>query len=339
MANPKLQTNLPNVEQLNACFELLTHREASLLELASVSNASSSELAPVLRELIEQGVLFGSLNPESTIGFSGDVERLSKQSIKQQIAPRYTDILACFALETVIGSTNDRLLKSPIVAGKAGLCLTEMQVAGRGRRGNAWHSGPFRNIAMSVAYKFASWPSSTPSFALAAGVAIASVLRDKVSADVKIKWPNDVLVYGKKLGGILVEAAGAYGGDCLLVVGLGLNVEQRDDSASAGSDYQWASLTDLGLDCSRNDLVAELVSALIETFILFESNGFNPFREHWQNLSAFHDARVLIVNQETSFEGWQRGVDASGALIVEDLNGITHTIDDVATSVRGVNER
>lgn len=133
MANPKLQTNLPNVEQLNACFELLTHSEASLLELASVSNASSSELAPVLRELIEQGVLFGSLNPESTIGFSGDVERLSKQSIKQQIAPRYTDMLACFALETVIGSTNDRLLKSPIVAGKAGLCLTEMQVAGRGR--------------------------------------------------------------------------------------------------------------------------------------------------------------------------------------------------------------
>ena len=63
MANPKLQTNLPNVEQLNACFELLTHREASLLELASVSNASSSELAPVLRELIEQGVLFWKPEP------------------------------------------------------------------------------------------------------------------------------------------------------------------------------------------------------------------------------------------------------------------------------------
>jgi BirA family biotin operon repressor/biotin-[acetyl-CoA-carboxylase] ligase len=237
-----------------------------------------------------------------------------------------------------IGSTNDELLTSTIKIGKAAVCLTEMQMAGRGRRGNVWHSNPFRNITMSVAYKFPAWPEATPSFALAAAVAITNLLRSKLGVNALIKWPNDLLVDRKKLGGILVEAAGAYDSDCLLVVGLGLNLHQRNEATLAGSDYQWTSLNDLGAGFGRNQLVADIIEALLDTFILFEQVGFAPFVEHWQTLSAFDGQRVRVIDKQDSFVGVQRGVDATGALMVEGYNGKVHQINDAGATVRGVDE-
>lgn len=242
--------------------------------------------------------------------------------------PEVLDVLA----ETV--STSSYLLERSISRQQARVCLAEAQSAGRGRHGNNWLSTPHKNIMLSLSWGFCGWPQDVSALSLAVGLGITVMLNDEYGIGATIKWPNDVLVNGAKLAGILIDVAGHSKSDCQLVVGVGLNVDQ--DGWSNDLEYQWCDLKGLGIDIDRNQLAAKLIDTLVIVLRDFESNGFAPLTEAWNELSAFAGQQVRVIQSGDNIDGQMLGVKADGSLVIQDKHGQQHFISDSRASVRKI---
>jgi len=246
-----------------------------------------------------------------------------------------------------VDSTNSFLLQQKVNLQSAQVCVAESQEAGRGRRGNDWQSKPYRNIMLSISWGFGHWPQTITGLGLAVALIVSERLNERFGLNVQIKWPNDLLVGGNKLGGILIDVAGESSGECHVVLGLGLNVHQPD--WSEGGDYQWVDLASLGASCDRNVLIGELVSDLVSMLREFEANGFAPLVERWNTLSSYagKSVRVGLVPSGTApdggtqhengnefTEGLMAGVDKSGALLIDIADGSQTRFSDSSVSVR-----
>lgn len=211
-------------------------------------------------------------------------------------------------------STNTRLLEADAVHDPQAL-FAEFQSGGRGRRGRQWVSPFGANLYCSLAWSFAHWPAQLSMLPLAVGVACARALHGQGAA-VGIKWPNDLLLNGRKLGGILIEHRGETGGACRVVVGVGLNLAMSPAQA-VDIAQPWIALAEaLTPMPARNTLAAALLAELASALEQFSAQGFAPFMNDWNryDLSA---NRAVRVEAAQPFEGIARGIDASGGLIVE----------------------
>jgi BirA family biotin operon repressor/biotin-[acetyl-CoA-carboxylase] ligase len=247
-----------------------------------------------------------------------------------------------------IDSTNSYLLSKPINEGLARICVSEAQSEGRGRRGNDWQSSANQNILFSLAWGFPDWPETITGL----GLAVATVVAERLNTDfftnlnqpadadlkrepsrVEIKWPNDLMVAGNKLGGILVDVAGESRGACNVVIGLGLNVNQADLSDSE-TGYRWQDLRSLGVSLDRNQFIGRLASDLIAMLQSFERNGFAPLCSRWNQLSSYSEQEIVITSKAGQLKGQMQGVDKSGVLLLVDDSGAQHVIADSSVSVR-----
>lgn len=240
-----------------------------------------------------------------------------------------------------VESTNSHLLQQDIINGRAKLCVAESQVSGRGRRGNDWQSAPYRNVMLSLSWGFDHWPETITGLGLAVSLVVAEYLNDfilpvvddeKKPSLVQIKWPNDLMVNGDKLGGILIDVAGESSGACNVIVGIGLNVHQPDWSGEGG--YRWQDLHGLGVAPDRNRLIAGLSSALVVMLDEFSRTGFEPLATRWNELSSYVDRRIRVGNTDGFIEGVMHGVDSIGALLLVDDQGRIQRITDSNVSVR-----
>lgn len=233
-----------------------------------------------------------------------------------------------------IESTNTWLLKQATPMNQARLCVAESQTAGRGRRGNQWQSGENKNITMSLAWRFARWPRQITGLSLAIGMLVAENLNSTYGLNVKVKWPNDLMVGDEKLGGILIELSGEPNQACMVVIGLGLNVNQRQPDA-ASADYRWVDLTTLGVQPDRNLMVGTLAHEMVQTLRAFAQFGFKPLLTAWPEYSNYNKRRILVYeNYKLVTSGEMIGVDEMGALLVRDDLGSTHIFSDSSVSVR-----
>src|SRR5690606_4226150 len=133
------------------------------------------------------------------------------------------------------------LRREPPVQGVAVL-LAERQTAGRGRRGRHWASPLAANLYLSASRRYGGGLARLGGLSLAAGTAVAEALRALGASGVQLKWPNDLVIGGRKLGGLLVEGSGEPAGAARAVVGLGLNV-RMPETEGGRIDQPW---TDLG---------------------------------------------------------------------------------------------
>jgi len=152
---------------------------------------------------------------------------------------------------------------------------------------------------------------------LAVGVALASTLKDDFSVPATLKWPNDILVAGRKIGGILLEVEGDLSGPLSVVIGIGLNINMPDALVATidqpATDMQHHSVGHV----SRNRVAAAVVARLSESLDLFDRKGFAAFRDLWVGLDALSGAEVEIITPSGPLSGTARGVDQKGALLVE----------------------
>jgi BirA family biotin operon repressor/biotin-[acetyl-CoA-carboxylase] ligase len=244
-----------------------------------------------------------------------------------------------------IGSTNEYLLNHPVEVGHAHLCVTESQSSGRGRRGNIWRSAAHKNVMLSLGWSFSSWPQGLTGLSLAVGMVVAERLNQMFNLSVKVKWPNDLMLEGRKLGGILIELSGQPTGCCQVVIGLGLNVHQPDwsqDDISSGAqpslDYSWQDLHSLGIQADRNRLIGSVVSALIVMLRSFEQFGFSRLAVAWNEYSTYTGKSIVVFDGKEQISGVMRGVDEEGALLVQDEVGNTVRFIDSEVSIRLVDE-
>lgn len=240
-----------------------------------------------------------------------------------------------------LDSTNSELLRRPVPAFAAAVLLAERQSAGRGRRGRDWSSPLAANLYLSLSRMFDGGLARLPGLSLVAGVATAEALHALGYVDVRLKWPNDLVVPGagdtptlRKLGGLLVEGGGEVAGPARAVLGLGLNVAMPE--AATDSIHQpWTDLAhlDAGKLPSRNALAAALLVHWLPALAQFDVEGLAPFLPRYAQLDALAGRVVTLRDDTGSRDGHALGLATDGALRVR-IDGAECSVHAGEVSVR-----
>ena len=223
-----------------------------------------------------------------------------------------------------IGSTNTAAMAAAAEGAPEGsVFLAEEQLAGRGRGANSWQSPRSTGIYCSVLLRPALPPSEVLVLSLAAGLAVRAAIEQvdsRVTAD--LKWPNDVLIGGKKVCGILAEMNAEATRVRYIVVGVGINVNQ----ASFPKDLPATSLRlETGSDWSRVELVVALLKSLDREYRLLLNNSDarkSILRRFGENSSWVQGKAVRIEENGSAFEGTTEGLDPRGFLQVRTAKGM-----------------
>ncbi len=219
-------------------------------------------------------------------------------------------------------SSSDLLLeRAARGAGSGSVLVVDRQTAGRGRRGRQWQSSPEASLTFSVLWRFDGGVERLAGLSLAVGVALARALSSLGVAGVRLKWPNDVLLDGRKLAGILVELSSERRG-MVAVIGIGLNLSPPAnvpdlDVPAAGLAGALPELPE------RHLLLATILAELAPVLDAFSAEGFAALRDAWQALHAWQGEPVAVLRDgRVEMSGICRGADADGALLVETAAGL-----------------
>lgn len=258
------------------------------------------------------------------IPFASSPDLLDAEAIINALHPASRQQLHDIHCQAIVDSTNVWAAKAIEQGQRHGhVYLAEQQTAGRGRRGRTWVSPFARNIYLSLIWQFQRGERDLSALSLAVGVAVCRALQRLGLAEVGLKWPNDILAQGKKLGGILLELQGDPNRECQVIIGIGLNVAM-DEEAASDISQPWIDARRLAHNemPSRNVIVAALLDALVEALGQFKRSGFAALKEEWQALDVYAGAQVMIQLGEELIFGVARGVDDGGALQLETANGL-----------------
>jgi BirA family biotin operon repressor/biotin-[acetyl-CoA-carboxylase] ligase len=214
----------------------------------------------------------------------------------------------------LVARARDRAPRRPIVL------AAEVQTAGRGRLGRAWHATPGGALLFSVAVRWSRAPAESAAVTLACGVAIAQCL-EGAGVRVALKWPNDVLLDGRKLAGILTELTEDPSGARTLVVGLGLNLFVAHAQRRAIEQPVAELAQILGREsvlATREYWLARLALALVDAIARFDRQGFAGACAEFNRYCAYLGQTVTLLSDgQTAHRGIVLGVDAQGRLLFE----------------------
>ena len=249
------------------------------------------------------------------------VEMLDRRRIDAELDPRRQMQVRAFELLFEVDSTNTRLLAAPPPpAGRADICLSELQHAGRGRRGRRWIAPFGAGIALSVAWTFSDGARTLPALSLAVGVAVWRALTRAGAQGVALKWPNDIWFQDRKIGGVLIELRAEASGPAHVVIGIGINVAlpaaARREIEAGG--VQVAAVADAcTASPSRNGIAGAILDELLSMLGQFEREGFAAFRDAWLALDALSGRPARVVLADAAISGTALGVDPEGALLLD----------------------
>ncbi|MGH8682673.1 MAG: biotin--[acetyl-CoA-carboxylase] ligase [Burkholderiales bacterium] len=303
-----------------AVLRLLTEeRFRSGAEIGAALGLSRSMVWRAVRELEARGVkVFKVRGRGYRLRLPFDV--LDADAIGRRLGRRHGGLR--LQLLDECDSTNSELAARAATGAPSGTALAcELQRNGRGRRGARWYSGLGTSLTFSLLWRFDRGAAALGGLSLAVGVACIRALRDLGVDEVALKWPNDLVRGGGKLGGILIELAGDALGPTAAVIGIGVNVRVPEGARrSIGQP-----VADLAREPapSRNVLLGELLAALAKALPVFAGEGFGPFRDEWLRHHAYHGRRVrLLVPPRRTVEGIATGVAEDGALVVATRGGV-----------------
>ena len=211
------------------------------------------------------------------------------------------------------------------------LVLAERQTAGRGRRGRKWVSPFAENLYYSLVLRIDGGMQQLEGLSLVVGLAVMHALRESGVVKAGLKWPNDLLVGGRKVAGILLELMGDPADICHLVIGVGINVNMR---ASTEVDQAWTSVfLENGELLNRNDLVVRLSEALSRYLALHREQGFSAVQSEWEQNHLWQGRAVSLHAGSGVVEGTVLGIDAMGALRL-DVTGVEERFSGGELSLR-----
>lgn len=267
-----------------------------------------------------------------------DSGRIDAKALRQALLGQSGFALAAVEVFNDLESTNRYLLARPARPGALRVCVAEYQTRGRGRRGRRWHVPAGAGLCLSAGWVFAARPADVATIALATAVAARRAVAATSRVAVALKWPNDLVWNERKLGGILVELATLPHGRCHVVVGIGINVAVPPETLAALSDWPGGAV-DLrtaasGAAPDRTALAATLCLGLGTLFADYERDGFAVYRDAWRAADHLADAPVVVARSDGELHGIARGIDASGALLVSDVDGRMHRVISGDVSVR-----
>lgn len=296
------------------------HSGSALGEALTVSRAAIWKQVRALRSLGLQVLA------ERRRGYRLDrpLDLLNPVRIRDELTPATRAGMQLLEVLLVTASTNARLAAEPAPPpGQIRAVAAEYQTGGRGRRGRRWLSPPGHGVCLSIAWSFESAPRDLPALSLVAGVAVIGALQQLGVGGVQLKWPNDVMAAGGKVGGILVDVSGESGGPLRAVVGIGLNVRPVPGIATAllreGGHLPAVALDDLlpGAGLDRSVLVGALINRLYESLVAFGDRGWPDVLPVWRQSDYLAGRSVVVTRGADTLSGIARGIADDGALLVE----------------------
>lgn len=216
------------------------------------------------------------------------------------------------------------------------LVLAEEQTRGRGRLGREWSSPKEGGIWMSFLIEPRLPAESCPMLTLVAAMAVRAAIKEITGLEAAIKWPNDIVIEGRKVCGILTEMAGMSEGFPEIILGIGINGNRRAFPAEL-KEVATSLALEKGRDIDRGLLIAEVCNSLEKYFLIFEKAGdLAPLKAEYEEYLVNRGRLVRILAEGEEYTGTALGINEQGALLVEREDKSIDTIISGEVSVRGV---
>lgn len=221
-----------------------------------------------------------------------------------------------------VDSTNTEVVRRMQSGAERYVVVADHQSLGRGRRGRAWVSPLGANIYMSIGWSFQTGVAALEGLSLVVAVLVVRALRRCGFHGMTLKWPNDVLLDGRKLAGILLEVSGDLAGPCRVIIGIGMNVRMPGGAAKQIDQPYTDLATNFGPKIDRNMIAASMIRELASGLEEFERTGFSTFHSLWDELDVYKGRMVELRAATFVTKGVVKGVDHSGGLILETDEGV-----------------
>lgn len=216
------------------------------------------------------------------------------------------------------------------------LAVADMQTAGRGRRGRIWESPGGSSIYMSILLRPDLMPASAPSLTLVMACSVAEGIMDCEDVEVQIKWPNDVIINGRKLAGILTEMSTQVDYIDHVIIGVGINVNMAEFPDSIRE-----TASSLRIETGHKVRRAKLIAAVMKRFeadyeLFMQTGNLSGLMEKYSSMLVNRDRDVRIQGAKETYTAHALGIDLNGELIVRREDGTEEKICSGEVSVRGV---
>ena len=296
--------------------------QALVDRLTTERSIDQSELSA---EEITELESYGFTMDQVKVAIPDETALLSKERVLNQLHLPTSTWLKRLDIVPAIDSTNTALIARAQTDSIDGhVLIAELQTQGKGRRGRKWISPFGRNVMLSAGFQLVAPTSNIGSISLAIGVAVANAIEGIADVSIQLKWPNDIYLNDRKLGGILIDLLQA-GPPVKLLLGIGINVYAAPDQLES-PNVPAIALADVVPDVSRHGVVSALLNELVATIRQYSDVGFQSFVADWSNRDVFAGQFLYVDGLNEKIEGWNRGIDEAGALQLETNKGLRKII-------------
>lgn len=304
-------------------------------ELCRKLGVSRTAVWKNIQQLKEEGYQIEAIQNKGYRIVDAPMDILNASEIKSRIRDEEIGSRIYFKEET--DSTNTwakRLAEEGEVSGT--LVCADMQTSGKGRRGRSWSSPKGSSLYFSLLLRPDILPSRASALTLVMGMSVVQALENFLNKPVQIKWPNDVVVSGKKICGILTEMNAQIDYIEYLVIGVGINVNLTEFPREI-ADTATSVALEAGTVVSRAELAAEVIHCFTKNYGIFlKTSDMTGLKETYNSMLVNRDHEVRVLGAENGFTGVAMGINEKGELLVKKADGEIVEVFAGEVSVRGV---
>ena len=266
--------------------------------------------------------VFGLEERDGRLSWIVSPSELNPADLRQSLKQKSTDVTELEVIG-IVDSTNSFLIaKAQKVSIHQHVCAAEFQFAGRGRRGRRWVSPYGRNLAISYGHQSQRALPELGGLSLVVGLAIYEAFYQLGGNSIGLKWPNDLLHSGEKIGGILIDLI-QQGTAVAAVIGCGINVALTKADLEA-LDQPASDLRKAGVVADRNEILSVMLARIQQFIQHYETSGFAPFAEAFNTAHVLHGEICWVYRGSQATEAKVLGVSELGELVVETERGREH---------------
>ncbi|AJY77136.1 biotin--[acetyl-CoA-carboxylase] ligase [Paenibacillus beijingensis] len=314
-----------NVEQMIRYFEQHDGGYVSGEALSQELNVSRTAVWKQIRKLEEKGYRFDA---SRRLGYRlrSKPDSLSAERIQERLTT-VSFGRRIHLLGSVDSTQNVARQFAEEEAADGTLVIAEQQLSGRGRMGRQWVSPAGKGVWMSMVLRPRLPIHFAPQLTLLTAVALCRSLRTLTGLDIGIKWPNDLLIEGKKISGILLESAAEEERLRYVIAGIGISVNLEEDDYPQDLLPRATSLRIAsGAAIDRTAVIASFLNEWEQLYQTYESSGFEPVRLLWEALSVSLHKPAVLITPQGKIEGVPVGLHDAGGLKVIESDGTERTV-------------
>ncbi|WP_180968252.1 biotin--[acetyl-CoA-carboxylase] ligase [Cytobacillus massiliigabonensis] len=212
-------------------------------------------------------------------------------------------------------------------ASEGTIIIAEEQLSGRGRMDRKWHSPKYTGIWMSVILRPNLPPAKAPQLTLITAVAVVQAIEEMTGMTPEIKWPNDILLNGKKVTGILTEMQADADRIHSIIIGIGINVNQQlEDYPEDLKPIATSLAIEYGQKLERAELIKLLLVKLEKLYTIYLDQGFFPIKLLWESYAISIGKNITARTITGAISGQALGITDDGVLMIEDSHGTVHHV-------------